>query len=125
MATYGGANIFGDDVRMKTEMAPAQSQRVAFFGLSGIVNLHGGDRGRTTVVRGTIVGASPFLRSQAIGTFESYRDGVARTLVDTDGVSWGNVLLEGFSEAGDRLYDATNNVYIVEYQATFIHCTMF
>jgi hypothetical protein len=91
--TYGEIAIFG--ICNSVKMVPnANAMQVAsFFGTQGIQTLMGGTRGRVFEITGMLTGVTPGLivaGSEAL--LLSYADGVARTLVDTTGVSWPNVV---------------------------------
>ena len=119
MATYGGVNIFGTSVKALTNMAPISVKRSAFFGLEGLFQIYGGGRGGTHVFTGTLQGSNSGNLEAAINTFKTYADGIARTLVDTTGTSWNNVVLDDFQLTGERRYDAANGLYMIDYRATF------
>jgi hypothetical protein len=101
--SYGGDEIFGEAV--KIEMVPAQTveQMESFFGINGTFALFGGSRGRVFQVSGLLVveqdeDDDPTTISDLNGieaNFLSYNDGVARTLFDTRGRSWDNVIFRG------------------------------
>lgn len=121
MPSFGGSNIFGEDVRMRTSTQSPAIQRVTFFGLSGTIQIFGGARGRQTVATGTITGTDPATARSNFNNLSTYQDGIARTLVDTDGVSWSNVVLDAVQQNADSYADIANLVYCIPYQMVFSH----
>lgn len=129
MATYGGSAIFGASVTMATTDNPRVQQQNHFFGLSGVESLDGGLRGRFTEARGVLYGfgASPSVASANLAvaeeSFRGLNDGLARVLVDTRGVTWIHVKLEGFQPQGRILKELRGSTWycIHPYQARFIH----
>jgi hypothetical protein len=98
--TYGGIPIFGLAVHI--EQVPAQSaqQLEAFFGVPGLMSVFGGSRGRTFQVSGVLYDESLVLLNADENIFTpgvsgSMADGIARTLFDTRGRSWANVVYLG------------------------------
>ena len=88
MPSYGGINIFGTAVTMRTADNPREKQVNSFFGLSGLETLDGGLRGRSTVATGLLYGNSPALLAAAEASFRSFNDGTARVLIDSLGSIW-------------------------------------
>lgn len=121
MPSYGGVNIFGYAVRIITADNPRQAQENKFFGLSGIERLDGGLAGRFTSAEGLHYGIDATALATVQETFRSYNDGIARALVDNRGVTWLNVVLEGFQPQGRVLQDSRG--YYQAYQARFKHLT--
>ena len=95
MMTYDGANIFGAAVQFQQVANPNAQQNNAFFGVSGTQTLFGGSRGRMFLIRGLLLGASIDDLNSAEAVFQSYADGIARTLVDPRGRTWSNVIFRG------------------------------
>lgn len=98
--TYGGVPIFGQAVHI--EQVPAQSaqQVEAFFGVPGMLSVFGGSRGRSFQISGVLFDFDiPSLNADedvfTPGVSGSLADGVARTLLDTRGRSWANVVYMG------------------------------
>jgi hypothetical protein len=96
-ATYGGVPIFG--LAVKIEQVPMQcAQQVeAFFGVPGMLSVFGGSRGRTFQVSGVLfdVDLVTLNADEDIftpGVSGNMADGVARSLVDTRGRTWVNVV---------------------------------
>jgi hypothetical protein len=93
--TYNGSPMFGL-VTSFQHVANATAQQIdAFFGVSGNLALFGGARGRVFMIAGTF-------HEYDIGTLNadealvmSFADGIARTLVDTRGRAWPNVIFKG------------------------------
>lgn len=119
MAFYGGFNIFGLSVSIATSDNPRQAQENKYFGLSGIERLDGGLAGRYTTARGVHFGVNATALAAVQETFRSYNDGVARVLIDSRGVVWTNVILEGFEPQGRVIADYRG--YFQPYQARFRH----
>lgn len=69
-------------------------QRDSFFGVSGVLSLWGGGRGRSFHVSGILVSDSPSDVLAVQAALLSYDDGIARTFTDTYGVAWPNVLVK-------------------------------
>lgn len=124
MPSYDGNQIFGNAVKMESPVNPTADQMNAFFGVSGLESLYGGQRGRVTLVKGLLVGGSLPALNAAIALFESYFDGIARVLVTTRGVTYNNVKLESFAEKGGPRLDF-NGFWFEEYEAKFSHMTLF
>lgn len=120
MATYNGSSIFGYGVQINTVTNPLAVQLNAFFGLNNQQLMMGGLRGRYTTVQGVLYGSSAANLNTAIGLFESYVDGVARTLVDTFGNAWPQVILERFEPFG-KIRQHADGSYWKEYKAGFQH----
>ena len=98
--TYGGVPIFG--IAVKIEQVPLQcsAQLEAFFGVPGMLSVFGGSRGRTFQVSGvlfdediTTLNADEDIFTP--GVDGSMADGIARTLADTRGRNWANVIYLG------------------------------
>lgn len=119
MATYGGSAIFGAAVRILPSMAGIRVKRSGFFGLEGIFQIYGGGAGGTITVDGILYSATPDGVDTLLTTFQSYADGVARTLVDTTGTSWPNVVLDTVIPTGQRYVNGITGNYELPYKATF------
>jgi len=80
---------------MQVLMNPTAQQLDQFFGVSGNLALFGGTRGRVFAIAGVFQELDiPTLNADEAG-IRSYADGVARTLVDTRGRIWSNVIFTG------------------------------
>lgn len=124
MPSLDGVAIFGLAVSMATADNPRSQQVNTYFGLSGLETLDGGLRGRVTAARGRLVGTTPAALASAEGTFRSYNDGAAHTLVDTFGVTWINVKLDSFEPQGRvQISNAAGGgvIYHRNYTARFLH----
>lgn len=90
--TYGGFAIFG--VATSVEHIPnANAQQIAaFFGVQGVQSLMGGGRGRAFGIDGLLVGSTTAGVRAAESALLTYADGLARTLTDTTGSVWPNVV---------------------------------
>lgn len=124
MPSYNGSAIFGNAVEMESPINPTADQMNAFFGVSGLESLYGGQRGRVTLAKGLLVGDSLSGLVSNIQLFESYYDGIARVLVTTDGVAYNNVKLESFSPKGRYMQDFSG-FWFRRYEARFFHMTLF
>lgn len=118
MATYNGVNIFGKAVRMVVRDTPSERQETAYPGLSGVESIGLGSRGRFVEVAGVLTGANLAARVAAENLFRSYKDGTARSLVDTDGTLWEWATLESFDPAGKPYIDPLHG-YCRGYTARF------
>jgi hypothetical protein len=105
---------------MNTADNPRERQLNSFFGLSGLESLDGGLRGRVTQVSGLLYGNSPAALAAAESQFRTFNDGVARTLVDTLGITWTNVCLEAFQPQG-RIRQSPSGILFRAYKARFLH----
>jgi hypothetical protein len=123
MAYLDGDNIFGTAVSMSTADNPRGRQQNAFPGLSGVESLDQGMRGRFTDVTGILYGADQFGLAAAEENFRSYNDGIARVLVDNNGTTWLNVLLESFEPMGRVRIRAGDGLTFRSYKARFYHLT--
>ena len=116
-ASYGGSAIFGRSVAITHVPNPSAVQYSTFFGTGGVYSLYGGSRGRTFAVRGCLYGTDfPSLQA-AVDRFQSYDDGIARTLVDTIGVAWPQVVYKAFEPAGPYQYG--HGGVLLPYRALF------
>src|SRR5437764_559244 len=93
--SYGGAAVFGVAVSIQEVAHPNAHQLDSFFGVSGATSLYGGGRGRTFMISGVLVSGTDSLED--LNTAEEIlrnfvRDGIARTLIDTRGRTWDNVI---------------------------------
>jgi hypothetical protein len=98
--TYGGIPIFGLAVRIEQVPAEAAQQRDSFFGVPGMLSLFGGSRGRTFEVSGVLYDEEIEQLNEDEDVFtpgveNTLADGVSRTLFDTRGRSWANVVYLG------------------------------
>jgi hypothetical protein len=122
MPSYGGAPIFGFAVTMATGDYELRRQENEFPGISGVESLTLGASGLFTEVDGTLAGSGSAGLAAAEGTFRSYKDGVARVLVDNYGESWGNVVLDTFQPQGRVKQDPGGN-FFRSYKSRFRHLT--
>lgn len=117
LPSYDGNPIFGTEVKMRVVMNPSADQTSAFFGVSGLLNLFGGTRGRGFFVTGNLVGPDVPTVNAAEAIFYTYKDGIARVLSDTRGRSWPYVLFDHF-EPGRIIVNP--GLVLLEYRATFV-----
>ena len=120
MPAYNGVNIFGTGVIMETKDRPRARQINSFFGLNGCTFIDGGSRGRVTQVEGVLVASSLSSLSDAEQTFRVFADGEPRTLIDTFGNAWTNVILEQFQPIG-RIRQSAQGGFLRAYKAGFFH----
>ena len=106
LPTYDGNAIFGAATRMKMLLNPTAQQINAFFGVSGQQAIYGGSRGRTFMVEGLWIEDDPAtIRASDEALLLSYADGIARTLTDTFGASWDNVIFKAEYSHGDLVFN--------------------
>jgi hypothetical protein len=98
-AYYGGYAVFGLAVKVQHTLSPSAQQVNSFFGISGSSLVYGGTRGRAFFVSGVLVAADLAALATAESTLLSYDDGIARTLTDTWGRQWPNVVFRGQYQA--------------------------
>ena len=126
--TFGGIPIFG--VAVHIEQVPAQSaqQVEAFFGVPGVLSVFGGHRGRSFQISGVLfdVDLESLNNDENFftpGVTGSMADGIARTLFDTRGRSWANVVFLGQFQPdpmGPRpAVGAAGGGYALPYKAVF------
>ena len=118
MPSYRGAEIFGVAVSIRHVLSPSETQINAFFGISGIQSLFGGNRGRTFFVTGCFFAPDLPTLNAMEGIFLSYADGIAGELVDTRWRVWPDVVFRGQLEPADHLLF---NAYglVLPYKALF------
>ena len=119
MVTYDGSNIFGAAVQFQQLAHPNAQQINTFFGVSGTQSLYGGGRGRMFLIKGILVGPTMQDLNASEAVFDSYADGVARTLVDPRGRAWPNVIYRGEFIPDSRGPYATANGWAMPYKAVF------
>lgn len=120
MATFGGASIFGRAVKVSTVRDPVERQENGYSGLNGVESLSLGSRGGMTTVIGLLTGAATSDLEAAEETIRSYNDGIARTLVDSYGISWVYVVLVDYQPQGRIVRDPYRG-YCRPYVARFRH----
>lgn len=116
--SYGGFSIFGLAPRFVAEPAPLEIQETAYPGVNGVETLMLGGRGGVITVTGLIYGVNAAAVTTWELLFHSYRDGVARALVDTSGYSWTYAQLRDFRPTSKR-YTTLYYGSIRSYAATF------
>jgi hypothetical protein len=119
MITYDGASIFGAAIQFQHLPHPNSQQVTTFFGVNGTQTLYGGGRGRMFLVRGILLATTTAELNAAEASFQSYADGVARTLVDPRGRVWTNVLFRGEFHPDPRGPYATPGGWALPYRAVF------
>jgi hypothetical protein len=120
MPSFGGVNIFGYAVKMKTGDLAQERQENSFPGLNGVESLTMGSRGLYTVVTGVLFGFGGAGLGTVQSIFRSYRNGNAYVLFTTLFQTWNNVVLESFEPEGDPFQDGAGNWH-ERYQAKFRH----
>ena len=120
--TYGGQPIFGQSVSVAHVPSANAAQLAAFFGVDNVQSLMGGRRGRVFEIRGCFVGITPAACVAAEQALLSYADGIARTLVDTTGTPWFNVVFKAeYSREGQFMKNASpSGGWLLPYRALFI-----
>lgn len=122
MASYDGINgFFGYSVKMTTVENPRRCQMNTYPGLDGVEELDQGFNGRLTIVTGKLAANTPFLLGLILRSFESYNDGIARVLTDTEGQAWPSVKLESFEPAQGSAKLSIPLGYTRDYAARFRH----
>jgi hypothetical protein len=119
MVTYDGSNIFGAAVQFQQLAHPNAQQINTFFGVSGTQSLYGGGRGRMFLIKGILTGSTIQDLNAAEVVFDSYADGVARTLVDPRGREWPNVIYRGEFIPDSRGPYTTSIGWALPYKAVF------
>jgi hypothetical protein len=90
--TYGGVPLFGLVTSMVHNAHPCAQQVDTFFGVPGNIALFGGSRGRVFMISGVLADVDiPSLNADE-ALIHSFADGIARTLGDTRGRFWPNVV---------------------------------
>ena len=118
MPTYGSFDL-GGACRVQMLFNPSEYQRNAFWGVTGVQLLWGGNRGRTFVVRGLFSASTRAGVAAKRDTLLSYADGIGRALTDSEGTAWPYVVFTG-EFAWTTPYAAFGSSYCREYQATFV-----
>jgi hypothetical protein len=93
--TYGGIPMFGLVTSFQATQNPTAQQIDAFFGVEGQLGLFGGARGHVFMIAGTFEEENIETLNADEAAIETFADGVARTLTDTRGRAWPNVIYKG------------------------------
>lgn len=118
MPAYYDVFDLGQAARVTMVTNPSEKQINTFFGYSGVQSLWGGRRGRVFEVQAVFVGANRAAVDALRNALLAYDDGVARTLTDTGGTVWSNVVYSGaFQPMGP--YMASGGNLILPYRAIF------
>ena len=118
--TLDGNAIFGSAVRIRVMPAPVSYQYDAFCGVDGLLALYLGSRGRTFEISGVFVDTDPLALCADISNLATYADGAARTLVDTMGGTWPNVIFDGaIREDPQGPHPTTGGNWCISYSTTF------
>ena len=118
-ASYGGSFVFGSAVSIVHIPNSNAQQLNHFFGVSGSVTLYGGGRGRVFLVSGVLTADDLADLNAAEALLVSYADGIARTLVDTRGRAWANVIFRGEFRTAAGGPKATDTGCCLPYKAVF------
>jgi hypothetical protein len=105
--TYGGAPIFGLAVKFRPAPNPPALQLDAYQGINGQVCLFGGTRGGVVHVSGVLADFDIPSVNNDLATITSYDDGIARTLIDPEGNSYGDCVYAGMGPPQPALPTAT------------------
>lgn len=92
--SFGSVQIFGICWHVSNDIAERDAQQNVYAGLSGVEHIDMGGRGRMSVVRGILTGATlgDFVAAKTV--LESFNDGVPRIFYDSTGFGWQNVILK-------------------------------
>lgn len=118
MAAYYDVMSLGSAVNVTMIPNPSEKQINVFFGYNGVQSLWGGRRGRIFDVRGLFVGADRAAVDALRDALLAYDDGVARTLTDTSGTVWSNVVFTGMWQQTNK-YMWTGGNMALPYHAVF------
>jgi hypothetical protein len=121
VASYAGQSIFGYAVNIVHIPNPTIQQNNSFFGINGMMTIYGGSRGRRFDVTGL------FWEPDALSVrvfdetlMQSFADGIPRTLVDSYGYAWPNVIFQGELQLGRVSFNPNGlGGVAIEYKATF------
>jgi hypothetical protein len=116
--SYGGVTLFGEGVSIVIQDTDPDVQENSYPGVSGVETTHLGNRGRFAIATGTHRASDPQYLVALQTIFRSYKDGIARPLVDTAGATWFPVLLRTFDPQGKRLL-LPNGQSVQQYRAVF------
>jgi hypothetical protein len=118
-SSYAGAFIFGAAVSV-VQIPKSNAQQINnFFGISGSITLYGGGRGRLFLISGVLVADDLADLNSAEALLLSYADGIARTLIDTRGRTWLNVIFRGEFRPDAGGPKPTDNGWCLPYKAVF------
>jgi hypothetical protein len=117
--SYDGTYLFGRSVTVVMDQNPTEKQYNTFFGISGVLSLWGGGRGRLFMISGVLTGSDATALAAARALILSYDDGLARVLVDTLGVAWPGVIFDRFQQDG-RILQLAGGGLAMPYRASFI-----
>lgn len=115
--SFGGLYLFGEAVHIEhTPNANAQ-QIAAFFGVTGVQSMTGGGRGRAFMIQGVLPGLNPALCVEAELYLLQFADGIARSLIDTVGIVWPNVVFHAeYQRVGGFLVNCTGGGWLLPYR---------
>jgi hypothetical protein len=119
-ATFNGAEIFGTCI-CNHEDPPNANQVNHYPGTDGIERLDLGVAESYTVIHGELVAATPEDLGAACQTIRALKqNAVLGTLVDTDGVSWDDAVIESFRTIG-RAVQVPGQGLARKYECRIIH----
>jgi|SRR6516162_9682962 hypothetical protein len=117
--SYGGSPIFGLVTSFAHIPTNVAKQAASFAGVPGMLNLFCGSRGRTFQIRGVFTGPDiPTVNSMEANLL-SFADGIARTLTDTRGRSFDNVIFENEYQPDAMGPRPTDTGWCLAYSVTF------
>jgi hypothetical protein len=94
MTTLDGSPVFGVAVHVQHNPHPNAQQMNEFFGINGMQTLFGGQRGRTLLISGVLVGDTIADINASEAALLSFADGLAHTLIDDRGRVFDNVIFK-------------------------------
>jgi hypothetical protein len=95
--SLGGAPVFGYAAMIHPLPNPPALQLDAYAGLNGQVSQFGGTRGGRIRITGHFVEEDIPTVNNDLATLVSYNDGIARTIVDCEGIPYFNCVFAGLS----------------------------
>ena len=114
---FNGERLFGGGQHLVLAMSwRRESVERGFAGLDGVLSIDLGMRGRTLKQRGRLSAGSVVAMAELTDDISSYIDGQAYTLVDQNGISYGNVRMDSFKLSGPI---AVGNQASCEYEIVY------
>ncbi len=117
-ASLDGEPVFGYATQVRHHPHPNAQQINAFFGISGLNTLFGGQRGRTFMIQGVFAEMSLDGIVADEANLLSFADGQTHTLVDTLGRSWDNVIFRGEYQQTSDPRPAAGGGWILPFKCT-------
>lgn len=122
--TLDGNAVFGVGVKAPgPSFGEPRLQKGQYPGLLGTEVLTMGDNGAYSTVTGILCGATPGALASALTALRAFYDGAEHVLVDAQGESWPNCIMEAFEPANECGFD---NVFGFTrgYTCRFFHQTL-